>query len=259
MESDLISDKTKIIADWDFFESEGLRLRLFMARQDKKGQFPLVLINHGGGGMDNTYEQMATHLASLGYVAACLNFRGYYGSEGRQGYGKGEITDILNLVDFLKTKGYVDIKRIGMFGYSRGGHHALLAAEKTDDFKVLVTWSAPVDVFELSILHSFIIDLVGGTPEELPEEYYIRSPINFVENIKCPLLIIHGEEDIVVPPQHAIRLANRLEQLGKYFEFNILHGEEHTLGHGGFNRAWKDTVNFLNRFLQPASRPPGCE
>ena len=251
----MASDKPEIIAGWDFLRSEGLKLSFFMARQEKKGSLPLVILNHGGGGMSDTDEHMAISMAYLGYVAVCLSFRGYYGSEGRQEYGKGEILDILNLVDFMKTKDYVDRKRIGMFGYSRGGHHALLAAERTDDFKVLVICSAPVDIFELSKLHPFIIDLVGGTPEELPEEYIIRSPIYFVENITCPLLIIHGEEDMVVPSQHAIRLATQLKQLGKYFEFMMLPGVDHSLGPIGFKHVWEETLNFLNRFLQPASIP----
>nr|HID58169.1 S9 family peptidase [Desulfobacterales bacterium] len=245
------SVKPRILSGWEVFESEGLKLRLFTARLDKKGPLPLVLVNHGGGGMDDIYEHMSVHLASLGYAVACLNFRGYYGSEGKQEYGKGEIRDVLNLVDFLKARDYVDINRIGMFGYSRGGLHALLAAERSDDFKVLVIWSAPVDVAELSRLHPFIMDLVGGSPEELPDEYYMRSPINFVEDINSRLLIIHGELDIVVPTHQALRLTERLKELGKDFEFKILPGEGHTMGPEGFNLAWKETVAFLNRFLRP--------
>jgi len=229
--------------------SQGLRLRVFMARLEDKAPLPVVLVNHGGGGMDTLYEKMCVNLAERGYVAATMTFRGYPGSEGRQEYGKGEIEDVLNLVAHLRSQDFVDGGRVGMLGYSRGALNALLACERGGDFKAVVLWSAPVEMVAHHVLNPFIEDLIGGSPTELPQEYWIRSAINFVHRIDCPILVIHGEEDEVIPVKHAYMLASELERNNKDFQMKIYPGEGHGFTLKTFDDAWQETLDFLNRYL----------
>jgi len=88
--------KARIEAAYFEFLSQGLKLKVFMARPDEKTRFPTVLVNHGGGGMEKIYEKMCIELADIGYVALAMTFRGFPGSQGRQEYGKGEVEDLLN-------------------------------------------------------------------------------------------------------------------------------------------------------------------
>ena len=231
--------------------SQGLRLRVFMARPEDKAPLPAILVNHGGGGMDALYEKMCVRLAERGYAATAMTFRGYPGSEGRQEYGKGEIEDVLNLVAYLKCQAFVDGGRVGMFGYSRGALNTLLACERTGDFRAVVLWAVPVDMVAHHAMNPFIEDLIGGSPHELPQEYWIRSAINFVPSIDCPILIIHGEDDEVIPANHAYTLASELEKNNKDFQMKIYPREGHAFTLKTFQDAWRETVGFLDRYLEP--------
>jgi len=229
--------------------SQSLRLKVFMAKPEGKAPLPAVLVNHGGGGMEILYEGMCIKLAEGGYAAAAMTFRGYPGSEGRQEYGKGEIEDVLNLVAYLRSQDFIDGGRIGMFGYSRGALNTLLSCERGGDFRAVVLWAVPVDMVAHHALNPFIEDLIGGSPHELPQEYRIRSAINFVPSIDCPILIVHGEEDEVIPVKHAYMLASELERNNKDFLMKIYPGEGHVFTLQTLQYAWQETVNFLNMYL----------
>jgi len=199
--------------------------------------------------MEILYEEMCIELADRGYAAAAMTFRGYPGSEGRQEYGKGEIDDVLNLVAHLRSQDFVDGERIGMFGYSRGALNTLLACERGSDFKAVVLWAAPVDMVAHHALNPFVEDMIGGSPDELPHEYQIRSAINFVPSIDCPILIVHGEEDEVIPVRHTYMLAGELERNNKDFQMKIYPEEGHVFTLRGLQDAWQETVSFLDRYL----------
>ncbi len=227
-------------------ESEGLKLRVFYARPKEDGKYPLLLINHGGGGMEYIFELLCFHAVAVGFVGVAMTFRGYPPSQGKQEYGGGEIKDLSNLIDFFKEKSFVDSKNIGVFGYSRGGHHGLLLAEKRDDIKALAIWSAPVDLFDLYRLHPELLEYtVGGNPFEKPDLYKERSPIFHVHKLRCSVLIIHGEYDEVVPIEHAYRLIQKLEKMGKDYEALVAKGEGHSFSQQGFEAAWQHTLKFF--------------
>lgn len=230
--------------------SDGLRLQVFVAiPRESARTLPSVQINHGGGGFDPLYEQMAVALAQRGFVGVAMVHRGYPGSDGHMEYGKGEIVDIGNLCAELCGRPYVDPDRLGILGYSRGAHAALLAIERHDCFRAGVLWSAPVDMARHVRVHPWIEHMIGGTPEQVPEEYACRSPLASVDRIHCPLLILHGEQDDVVPVEHARLLAGALEERGKPFELGLLPGEGHTWTPSGLRTVWSRTVAFLERHL----------
>ena len=59
-----------------------------------------------------------------------------------------------------------------------------------------------------------VIQLVGGTPEEMPEEYRAASPITYVSEDDPPVLTIHGDQDPSVPPQNAELLDAKMKEIG---------------------------------------------
>ena len=234
------------------FYSEELRLRVFLAAPESgSGPFPCVQIQHAGGGYESIYEHMAVQLAERGIVGVAMINRGYPGSEGQMEYGKGEITDIGNLSEHLCSRPYIDPERMGIVGYSRGGHNSLLAIEQYDYFIAGALWSTPVDMFELVKVVPWISEMIGGFPDEIPEEYHIRSSINFVEQVNCPLLVLHGESDDVVSVQHALRLAKALDEFSKPYEMRVFPDEWHIWSLSGFENNWRLTLEFFERYLNP--------
>jgi dipeptidyl aminopeptidase/acylaminoacyl peptidase len=237
-------------------QSEGLRLRVYMAiPQVGSKPFPSVQIHHAGGGYEAIYEHMARLLAERGIVGVAMIHRGYPGSDGEMEYGKGEIIDIGNLTEAMRARPFVDPDRMGIMGYSRGGHNAILSIERFNYFKAGALWSTPVDMLELVRVVPWIAEIIGGFPDQIPEEYHIRSSINFVDQVSCPLLLIHGENDEIVSVNHARRLAEALEAHAKPFEIKIFPGEWHTWSMSGFGNNWKITMDFFERHLkQPSSK-----
>jgi len=231
-------------------QSEGLSLRVFLARPAAgAGPYPVVQIHHAGGGYEPIYEHMAEELASRNMIGVTLINRGYPGSQGEMEYGKGEVLDIGNLSAEILSRADTDPQRMFIMGYSRGAHNALLAVERYDYFRAAALWSVPVDMVDHVRVHPWIAGMVGGMPEEVPQEYHIRSSINFVEQIDCPLLLLHGENDDVIPVRHARRLAEALARLKKPCECQIFPGEWHVWSMRGFAHNWRLTLDFIERHL----------
>jgi dipeptidyl aminopeptidase/acylaminoacyl peptidase len=232
-------------------ESEGLRLRVYMAVPGSdSAPFPSVQIHHAGGGYEAIYEHMARLLAQKDIVGVAMIHRGYPGSDGEMEYGKGEIDDIGNLTEAMRARPFIDPDRMGIMGYSRGGHNAILSVERFDYFKAGALWSTPVDMLELVRVVPWIAEIIGGFPDQIPEEYRIRSSINFVDQVNCPLLLIHGENDEIVSVRHAQRLAETLEKHQKPYELKIFPGEYHTWSMSGFENNWQITMDFFEHHLK---------
>lgn len=233
------------------FKSEGLQLQAFMAVPETGLQrLPSVQVHHGGGGYSAVYEHMTEDLARRGFVGISMVHRGYPGSEGCMEYGKGEVADIGNLTEILMAEPFIDPAKMGIMGYSRGAHNAVLALERYSCFSAGVLWSTPVDMIDHVGVNPWIAEMFGGLPDEVPQEYRIRSSIHFVDGINCPVLLIHGEEDDVIPVRHTVRMAEALEKLHKPFELKLVPGEGHTWSQGGFERNWRLTVDFFRRRCQ---------
>ncbi|MCG6534776.1 MAG: prolyl oligopeptidase family serine peptidase [Syntrophales bacterium LBB04] len=233
------------------FNSEGLLLRVFIAYPAlPSGPLPSVQIHHAGGGYEPTYEEMAVELASKGIVGIAMIHRGYPGSQGSMEYGKGEIRDIGNLVAEMRSRAFIDPNRMGIMGYSRGAHNAILALERYNDFRAGALWSTPVNMVDHVQVNPWIAEMFGGYPEEIPEEYRIRSSILFTDQIACPLLLIHGEMDDVVPVRHTLRLAQALKDQQKPFELHLFPDEGHIWSLEGFNHNWDLTMDFFERHLK---------
>jgi dipeptidyl aminopeptidase/acylaminoacyl peptidase len=85
-----------------------------------------------------------------------------------------------------------------------------------------------------------------GTPEQDPQAYYNASAINFIEQMKSPLLILHGTNDPNVTLLQSIMLVDRLLKTGKQFEFEIYPGEIHFFTK---RRSWVDAFGKIEKFF----------
>jgi dipeptidyl aminopeptidase/acylaminoacyl peptidase len=151
-------------------------------------------------------------------------------------------------VEYLKTLGYVDENRIGVYGMSYGGHMVLSLLTKFPDVFQAGVDIAGVADFLLNYESLYGPWILGrlGTPEENPDAYFRASAINFVERIKAPLLILHGTNDPNVTLLQSVMLVDRLLKHGKRFEFEIYPGELHFFTK---KRSWIDAFAKMARFF----------
>ena len=110
-----------------------------------------------------------------------------------------------------------------MVGESRGGMMTYLAIRQDERIKKAVVVSGLADTFmsyeERPDMKRVYVPLVGGTPDEMPEEYEKRSATYWADEIKCPVLIIHSKLDPRVSYAQAEKMVQCLEEAGKEYKF----------------------------------------
>jgi dipeptidyl aminopeptidase/acylaminoacyl peptidase len=144
-------------------------------------------------------------------------------------FAKGEeiVPDVIAAVDYLKSLESVDATHIGVIGFSFGGYLTLRSISQVPGL-----FAAAVDFFGASDVAKYYQDnpamrdrlrnLLGGTAEQNSKAYAAASPINFVDRITTPLLILHGTRDDVVPASHSVELTKALKRAHKNYEFHRL-------------------------------------
>src|SRR5947208_15106292 len=129
------------------------------------------------------------------------------------GVGGKDGKDAWMAANYLKTLGYVDTDRVGVWGLSYGGFFTLIAV--TDQPKL---FRAGVDVAGVADYALYYEDPYHGTwttsrigtPSEHPEVYAQASPVSHMDKLQIPLLILHGTADVNVPYIHSVKLVDEL-------------------------------------------------
>ncbi len=237
------------------------------ANLKRDGSNPAIVIPHGGptGQSTDSFNTAAAALASRGYVIIQPNFRGStgYGKEFQAAnyddMGGGDLKDVIEAKRFLVASGYVDPKRVGIYGGSYGGFMTLMAIGKApDEFAAgvqlfgIINWRTMYRDMD-EVLKAYLRSLMG-TPEDNPTGYDRASPLTYIANAKAPLLSLQGENDIRVPRGQAQEVADILKAKGNIVETVFYPAE----GHGFRKRenqldSLRRTVEWFDTYLKPAA------
>ncbi|MFM7376581.1 MAG: S9 family peptidase [Erythrobacter sp.] len=234
----------------------------------RDGSNPAIVIPHGGptGKTDDYFDDIAAALASRGYIIIAPNFRGStgYGKDFQAAnyndLGGGDLKDTIAAKQFLVASGYVDPKRVGIFGGSYGGFMTLMALGKTpDEFAAGVQWFGIINWRTMyrdmdEVLKAYLRSLMG-TPEDNPAGYDRASPLTYIADAKAPLLSLQSENDIRVPRGQAQEVEDILKAKGRTVE-TVFYPLE---GHGFRKRenqldSLKRTVEWFDRYLKPQEK-----
>lgn len=203
--------------------SEGLKVRGLLAEPVHNGPCDGFLYLRGG--IKNVGMVRAGRIiqfASKGFVVMAPFYRGNLGGEGNEDFAGFDRYDAVNAFYLLQMHPKVNKNRIHVFGFSRGGVMALLTGILCSQVCSIVTWGGVSDMFltytERKDLRRMMKRVIGGTPKKCPGSYKWRTPLYQLDQIKAPVLIIHGEKDENVSVEHAYRLEKRLRELGKDVE-----------------------------------------
>jgi dipeptidyl-peptidase-4 len=177
-------------------------------------------------------------LADAGYIVLSVDNRGTPAPKGaawrKVVYGTvGDLSskDQAAAVRALAARyTFVDLQRIGVWGWSGGGSNTLNAMFRFPDvFRVGVS-VAPVP--DQRLYDTIYQERYMGLPQDNAEGYRVGSPINFAEGLQGKLLIVHGSGDDNVHYQGTERLVNRLVELGKPFDLMVYPNRTHGLVEG---------------------------
>ncbi|MFF3641679.1 alpha/beta fold hydrolase [Streptomyces sp. NPDC002564] len=236
---------------------------------------PLVLLVHGGPWTRDSwgYHPVVQMLANRGMAVLQVNFRG------SAGFGKaflkagiGELAgkmhdDLIDAVDWAVGQGYADRDRVAIFGGSYGGYAALVGVTFTPD-----VFAAAIDFCGISDLVTFLRTvpefvrphlinnwyLFAGDPADPEQEARLRarSPISRVDEIRTPLMVVQGGNDVRVVKAESDRIVDALRARGVEVEYLVKEDE----GHGFVNPennidAYRTADRFLARHLGTAPHP----
>lgn len=232
-------------------------------RSDRK--WPAVVYVHGAGIATSVLKQWGSYndlryvfnawLTSRGYVVLDIDYRGStgYGRDWRSDVylhmGGRDLDDVLGGVDYLRGLGNIDEERLGIWGVSYGGFMTAMALfQSPGTFKAGSAWAG---VYDWENYNAGYTAQRLNSPASNPEAYRRSSPLWFSNNLKDPLLIVHGMVDNNVLFQDAVQLTEKLIQEGKQFEHIYYPEESH-----GFVRdetwidAFRRTWEWFERYLK---------
>jgi len=206
---------------------------------DPSQKYPLLLDVHGGphsAFYDSFYpiHQVAT---GAGYVVVAPNPRGSstyglkFATAVHGDWGVGDYEDVMAAMEQVASRDYIDETRVVIHGSSYGGFMSSWAVGHTDRFNAAVI-AAPVT--NLSSFYgtsdigvNFSETQLGGERFEQIEHYREHSPLTYARNVKTPVLLIHGEDDIRVPIEQSEQYFVALKRHAKEIEFVRLPGTSH--------------------------------
>jgi dipeptidyl aminopeptidase/acylaminoacyl peptidase len=243
--------------------SDGLKVKGFLLRpariaEDKK--YPVIIYNRPGIGdshkIDEKTLKYLSFLPIYNYVVAATQYRGNDGSEGSESYLDKDVNDVLNILELVKSLPYVDTKRIGILGFSRGAAVTYLLLKQSIGIKAACVMGCSTDFIDayycLPHYQPLLEAMFHGTPETAKEEYTSRSPLYWPEKIDVPLLIIQGSDDHHVPVHQVYRLADKLKALDKVHELVVYPEGDHELDKVGEDREWR-ILEWFGKYLAPGA------
>jgi dipeptidyl-peptidase-4 len=189
-------------------------------------------------------------LAHKGFVIWSLDNRG---SAGRghafetplfRRFGKQELDDQREGIQYLISQGYVDAARIGMYGWSYGGYMTLYSMLNAPDLIKAGIAGAPVTNF--TNYDTIYTERYLGLPDENKDAYKASAPVTYADKLKGTLLMIHNIEDDNVLFQNTLQMAAALENAGKVFSMVVYPQKSH--GVGGPLR--KDLLQLTTEFFE---------
>jgi dipeptidyl aminopeptidase/acylaminoacyl peptidase len=265
----LLQEQGKVHCDFVYYPSghDLIPGYIFTPPQMSAGRkYPAMVMLHGGFHERFNVEWFALieNLIAHGYVVIFPEYhasRGYGPEIFAEEYGRSDTADVLAAGHYIGTKTFVDPARVGIIGESRGGMVTLLAIEHEPKlFKVAVDVVGLTDfVAYMSYKPQYRRDEVakegkgfdGKLPNENLQAYMDVSPINFVDKIETPLLVLATTGDEIAPLQlHTGRLLDALKARDKIFDSHIYDNAPggHVFMHGDTPEKW-DAYDRIDAWL----------
>jgi dipeptidyl aminopeptidase/acylaminoacyl peptidase len=248
--------------------NDGKQIPAMLYTPPGDGPFPAVIDVHGGptGQSKRDFSTIRQYLLSKGYVVLVPNVRG------STGYGKtwtrlnnhdiggGPLRDVVSCKKYIVAGAHVAPDEVAVMGGSYGGYMALAAATFASE-----EFAANVDFFGVSDLKSLVesfppywaaasadIYVKFGDPKNPADATYQhdQSPINFMDRVKHPLLVVQGDKDARVKKDQSDHMVEGLRARGVPVHYLVLQNE----GHGftrqeSYLKAYGLTDKFLDRYV----------
>ncbi|HEY8176308.1 MAG TPA: prolyl oligopeptidase family serine peptidase [Gemmatimonadaceae bacterium] len=247
------------------YMSDGLRVAGFIFRPALQPgrRYPVIIYNRGGnrefGAVSDLQMSWWLRFLDEGYVVVASQYRGVDGGEGREEFGGADVDDVVNLIPLVRSLSYADTSNVFMDGASRGGMMAYIALARGMPVNAAVVEYAPVDLAGQQRFRpgfdELWAEMIPDFARHRQEFYRSRSAILWAERLHTPLLILQGTADWRVDPRDALRMADRLQQLGRPYSLVMYAGDDHGLPKSRLDREQR-ILEWFRAYRAPAASRP---
>ena len=226
------------------WHNEGQRVQgwlLYPAGYDASKSYPMIVTVHGGpsAAIIPRWPSVGfggVPFSTLGYFVFMPNPRGSFGQgeafvqANRKDFGYGDLRDTLAGVDAIEKKLPVDDKRLGLTGWSYGGFMSMFAPTQTQRFRAVVAgagisnWQS---YYGENLIDQWMIPFFGKSVYEYPAVYAKSSAINYIKQLKTPMLIVVGDRDAECPAPQSFELWHALRAQGVPTSLVVYPNEGH--------------------------------
>lgn len=231
--------------------------------RERDGSHPAVVYVHGGPAAQftNSFNRAIQYLVNRGYFVIAPNYRGSTGygkafhDANRFDLGGGDLQDVLAAAEWMLASGYIHPGKLAIMGGSYGGYMTAMAVTQAPELWAagvaivpFVNWFTEI-AHEDPLLREYDLATMGD-PETNRRLYEERSPIFYVDRIRCPLLVLAGAQDPRCPKDEAEQVVRAVRERGGVAELKIYEDEGH-----GFARvenqidAYGRVAEFLDRYV----------
>ena len=234
-----------------------LKLDIYRPKEKAKSPQPLIVWIHGGAWRAGDKRNCpAIRFVSRGYVVASINYR-----LSQQAIYPAQIHDCKAAIRWLRAHAQeygIDSERVGVWGSSAGGHLVALLGtsggvkalsnpelgndDQSSRVQAVCDFFGPTDLLQMDA-HALATapfkhnapdspesKLIGGPIQEHPEKVARANPITYVTDDDPPFLIVHGDQDRLVPHHQSLLLAKALKQSGVSCDLHVIEGAGHGFG-----------------------------
>jgi dipeptidyl aminopeptidase/acylaminoacyl peptidase len=240
---------------------------LYAPKEIAAGQHGCLVSIHGGpmNQSRSVWDPITQHFVQRGWVVVKSNYRGTlgYGRGYREAlfgeWGKGDLADNVGAIDYCAERGLIRLDRAVAWGGSAGGYSTLVCVTKAPErFAGGIALYGLYDLYTFGLethrYERYYVETILGPSADKYALWHERSPINYLNRIRVPLLILQGADDKVVWPAQSEAVIRELQRLGIDYEYVCYPGEGH-----GFRRVatLTDEVARMDRYLgQKVLRAP---
>lgn len=231
--------KTRHQKDIIFASPAGVPLKMEVYQPPEVGKYPAVVVIYGGAwqyGNPHANSEFNQYIAHQGYTVFAIDYR-----HAPKYQFPAQLDDVRTALNFIRKHAAAyeaDPERMVLIGRSAGAHLAMLAAYQPDapPIRAVVNYYGPVNlpggyktppfpdpINTRAVLKAFM----GGSLEQLPNQYKIASPINYLTHPLPPTLLIYGSRDHLVEARFGRNMYERLHDAGNTAVFLQIPWAEH--------------------------------
>ena len=241
---------------------DGLPIPAYLAQPTTPGPHPTVLLPHGGPYARDSaeFDAWTQFLVGHGFAVLKPNYRGSVGygeaymQAGYKQWGMKMQEDLMDGLDWLVAEGITNPERVCVVGASYGGYTALVSAYKFADKINCAVSLAGISDLEEMVNRIYSFDLVQRNRERIQDSAQLaaNSPIQQVEAIDVPILLMHGNRDSVVRVRQSRAFAAALAKHGKEFRYVEQEDGDHFLSMASQrDQFFTEMSRFLMEHLEP--------